>query len=47
MQFSVLSRKILYAGKFVSRVVADDFQRPRFSLICLLAYFTVKARAGT
>ena len=25
MIFSVLSRKVLYAGEFVSRLVADDF----------------------
>ena len=29
----MLSRKVLYAGEFVSRLVADDFQRPWFVLI--------------
>ena len=32
-----------YAGELVSRLVADNFQHPWFGLICLLAYFTVKA----
>ena len=45
--FGAPARKVLYAGEFVSRLVADDFQRPWFSLICLLAYFTVKARIST
>ena len=45
VQFSVLSRKvlILYAGAFVCRLVADDFQRSWFGLIRFLAYVTVKA----
>ena len=45
VQFSVLSRKvlILYAGEFVCRLVADDFQRSWFGLIRFLAYVTVKA----
>ena len=33
--------------EFVSSLVADDFQRPWFGLICLLAYATVKAPTGT
>ena len=29
--------------RFLSRLVADDFQRSWFGLICLLAYIIVKA----
>ena len=45
--FSALEKGINYAGEFVSSLVADDFQRPWFGLICLLAYATVKAPTGT
>ena len=45
--FDALEKGINYAGEFVSRLVADDFQRPWFGLICLLAYATVKAPTGT
>ena len=38
VQFSVLSRKVLYAEESVSRPVTDDFRRPWLGLICLLAY---------
>ena len=43
--FSVLLRKVLYAGEFVSTLVANDFQRSCFGLIDLLAYFTTKKDA--
>ena len=33
--FGALEKGINYAGEFVSRLVADDFQRPWFGLICL------------
>ena len=33
--FGALEKGINYAGEFVSRQVADDFQRPWFGLICL------------
>ena len=33
--FGALKKGINYAGEFVSRLVADDFQRPWFGLICL------------
>ena len=45
--FDALEKGINYAGEFVSSLVADDFQRPWFGLICLLAYATVKAPTGT
>ena len=45
--FGALEKGINYAGEFVSSLVADDFQRPWFGLICLLAYATVKAPTGT
>ena len=45
--FGALEKGINYAGEFVSSLVADDFQRPRFGLICLLAYAPVKAPTGT
>ena len=45
--FGALEKGINYAGEFVSRLVADDFQRPWFGPICLLAYATVKAPTGT
>ena len=44
--FGALEKGII-CREFVSRLEADDFQLPWFSLICLPAYFTVKARAGT
>ena len=35
---------VIFEGKIkVVVVVVDDFQRPWFSLICLLVYFTVRA----
>ena len=37
--FSALEKGINYAGEFVSRLVADDFQRPWFGLI----HFTCKS----
>ena len=33
--FGALEKGINYAGEFVSRLVADGFQRPWFGLICL------------
>ena len=45
--FDALEKGINYAGEFVSSLVADDFQRPWFGLICLLGYATVKAPTGT
>ena len=39
--------KGIMCREFVSRLVADDLQLPWFNLICLPAYFTVKARAST
>ena len=45
--FDALEKGINYAGEFVSSLVADDFQRPWFGLICLLAYATMKAPTGT
>ena len=33
--FDALEKGINYAGEFVSSLVADDFQRPWFGLICL------------
>ena len=33
--FGALEKGINYAGEFVSRLVADDFQRPWFGPICL------------
>ena len=44
-KFSVLLRKVLYAGEFVSTLVANFFQRSCFGLIGLLAYFTIKKDA--
>ena len=44
--FGALEKGII-CREFVSRLEADDFQLPWFSLICLPAYFTVKTRAGT